>query len=61
MRRVPSWAYLIFGVVAVAGGVLGVTHAPPAIAKVVWSLVIVVGVVSLGYGIRTRRSAPTNS
>lgn len=56
-RKIPTWGFLLFGIAAVVAGVLGVTHAPPAIGKATWAVVIVLGVISLGLAAFRRRSA----
>ncbi len=47
MSRIPAWLYILFGVIAIAAGVLGVGHAPSGVPKVFWAVVAVLGVVSL--------------
>lgn len=47
MARIPPWLYILFGVLAIAAGVLGVGHAPAGLPKVFWAVVTVVGVASL--------------
>jgi hypothetical protein len=52
--RWPAWALTLLGVVAIAAGVLGVTHAPPAIGKVTWGVVIALGVIAIISVVRRR-------
>ena len=47
MARIPSWLYILFGVIAIVAGVLGVGHAPAGLPKVFWAVVTVAGVASL--------------
>ncbi len=54
--RIPIWALLAFAVLAIAAGVLGVTHAPSTIAKVVWTVLTIIGLASLGLAHRTWKS-----
>ena len=43
----PTWVLVLFGVVAVVAGVLGVIHAPPAVGKATWVVVTGLGAVAL--------------
>ena len=52
--RWPAWALTLLGVVAIVAGALGVTHAPPAIGKVTWGVVIVFGVIAIILAVRRR-------
>jgi uncharacterized membrane protein HdeD (DUF308 family) len=47
MARIPPWLYILFGVIAIVAGVLGVGHAPAGLPKVFWAVVTVAGVASL--------------
>ena len=47
MARIPPWLYILFGVLAIVAGVLGVGHAPDGLPKVFWAIVTVAGVASL--------------
>ena len=47
MARIPPWLYILFGVLAIVAGVLGVGHAPAGLPKVFWAVVTVAGVASL--------------
>lgn len=59
MSRIPVLLYVLFAVIALAAGVLGVGHAPNGLPKVFWALVTVLGAVSLTlswiFGRRTRK------
>jgi hypothetical protein len=56
--RWPAWALALIGVVAMVAGVLGVIHAPPAIGKVTWGVIVAAGAVALVAAIlRSRASA----
>lgn len=55
MQRLPDWTLILIGVIAVVAGVLGIIHAPPAIGKAVWSVVLVLGVAALAVPVRRRR------
>lgn len=57
MQRLPSWTLVLIGVIAVGAGVLGVIHAPPAIGKAVWSVVVLVGLGVLLVPVRRRRGS----
>ncbi len=56
LSRLPTWSLVLFGLVAIVLGVLGVTYAPPAVAKVFWTAVTVLGLASLALAHRTWRS-----
>lgn len=56
LSRLPTWSLVLFGLVAIVLGVLGVTYAPPAVAKVFWTAITVLGLASLALAHRTRRS-----
>ncbi len=49
MSRIPTWLYILFGLLALVAGVLGVTHAPSGPPKTFWALVTVLGAASLLY------------
>ncbi len=55
--RWPAWALVVFGVVAVAAGVLGVTHAPPAAGKATLAVVAALGVIAIVWAIVRSRAA----
>ncbi|HZT65554.1 MAG TPA: hypothetical protein VFA11_07175 [Acidimicrobiales bacterium] len=55
LSRIPTWVLVVFGLVAVVAGILGATHAPPAIGKATWAVVAVLGVVTLVLAGRRRR------
>ena len=52
--RWPTWALALFGVVAIVAGVLGVIYAPPAVGKVTWAVVTVLGVIAIIPAVRRR-------
>lgn len=56
LSRLPTWSLVCLGLVAIVLGVLGVTYAPPAVAKVFWTAITVLGLASLALAHR-RRSA----
>lgn len=53
--RLPTWVLVLIGIVAVVAGVLGVVHAPPATGKAVWSIVTLIGLMSLTLAVRRQR------
>lgn len=55
LSRLPNWSLVLFGVVAIVLGVIGVTHAPPAVAKVFWTATTIVGLASLALAHRRRQ------
>jgi uncharacterized membrane protein YtjA (UPF0391 family) len=57
MTRLPVWAFLLFGGVAIVLGVMGIPNADHSVAKVVWAIVGIVGVASLVIGFRRRAAA----
>lgn len=56
MSRVPAWLYMLFGVMAIVAGVLGVGHAPSGVPKVFWAVVTVLGAASLASACLVTRS-----
>jgi hypothetical protein len=56
--RWPVWVLTLLGVVAIAAGVLGVIHAPPAIGKATWGVIVALGVTAVIAAVR-RGMAPT--
>lgn len=56
LSRLPTWSLVVFGLLAIVLGVLGVTYAPPAMAKVFWTAVTVLGLACLALAHRNRRS-----
>lgn len=55
LSRLPTWALVLFGLVAIVLGVLGVTYAPPAVARVFWTAITVLGLASLALAHRSRQ------
>ncbi len=55
LSRLPTWSLVLFGVVAIVLGVIGVTYAPPAVAKIFWTAITVVGLASLAVAHRRRQ------
>jgi len=57
--RWPTWLLVVFGIVAIVAGVLGVIHAPPVVAKVFWTIITVSGLLSLAFCVwRARTPEP---
>ncbi len=56
LSRLPTWSLVLFGLAAIVLGVLGLTYASPAVAKVFWTAITVLGLASLALAHR-RRSA----
>jgi hypothetical protein len=52
--RWPAWVLTLLGAVAIAAGVLGVIHAPPAIGKVTWGVIVALGIVAIISAVRRR-------
>ena len=50
MSRIPAWLYVLFGVIAIVAGILGVIHAPSGVPKIFNGVLTVVGVASLSAG-----------
>jgi hypothetical protein len=49
MSRVPAWLYILFGVLAIVAGILGVSHAPTGVPTLFWAVVTILGAGSLLY------------
>ena len=56
LSRLPIWSLVCLGLAAIVLGVLGVTYAPPVVAKVFWTAITALGLASLALAHR-RRSA----
>ncbi len=58
MTRIPAWLYLLFGLLAVLAGILGVGHAPSGLPRIFWAAITLLGAGSLihvGYTARVSR------
>jgi 4-hydroxybenzoate polyprenyltransferase len=47
MARIPRWIYIMFGLLALLTGILGVIHAPSGVPKIFWAVICVLGAASL--------------
>jgi hypothetical protein len=47
MARIPRWMYVMFGLLALLTGILGVIHAPSGVPKTFWAVICVLGAASL--------------
>ncbi|MDP9093471.1 MAG: hypothetical protein M3N95_11195 [Actinomycetota bacterium] len=47
MARIPRWIYIMFGLLALLSGILGVIGAPSGVPKAFWAVICVLGAVSL--------------
>ncbi len=52
VRMVPRWLFIGFGAVAATLGVTGIAHATRGITELAWGILTVVGIASLGLGLR---------
>jgi hypothetical protein len=58
MSRIPAWLYILFGVIAIVAGVLGVIYAPSGAPKIYNGILTLVGVASVvGARVFGRRTA----
>jgi len=57
MSRIPAWLYVLFGVIAIIAGILGVIHAPSGIPKIFNGVLTVIGAASLYAGWSVHRNA----
>jgi hypothetical protein len=58
MTRIPIWPYVLFGLLALVAGILGVRHAPSGLPTAFWAVVTVLGAASLtnaGFRMRADR------
>ena len=54
MARIPRWIYIMFGLLALLSGILGVIHAPSGVPKTFWAVICVLGAASLFAAFRVR-------
>ncbi len=47
MTRIPVWLYILFGLLAVTAGIVGVVHAAAGLPTAFWAVVTVLGAASL--------------
>ena len=52
VRMVPRWLFIGFGAVAATLGVRGISDATRGITEIAWGILTVVGITSLGLGLR---------
>jgi len=56
MSRVPACLYVLFGLIALVAGILGIAHAPSGLPTAFWAVITVLGAASLiNAGISARR------
>ena len=58
MSRIPTWLHVLFGLLALVAGILGVVHAPAGLPTVFWAAITVLGAASLinaGFSLRRDR------
>jgi len=56
MSRIPAWLYVLFGLIAIVAGILGVIHAPSGAPKIFNGVLTIIGLASLYAGWSAYRS-----